>query len=283
MKTTKPLISIIMPVYNAADYLKAAIQSILSQTYSHWELIIIDDASTDSTPKILKSFSRNSKIKIFKNSRNLGVAASLNRALSLSRGQYIARMDADDISHPNRLQKQLKFLQSHPKIVACGVQAEIINGQNQAVGTRSFPQGSQSCHDYLMLTSPILHPTLLAKADIYKKIGYTAKYKTAEDWELYFKFLNFGHLNNLPETLYSYRQLYGSNGFKNIRKAFLLITRIRLNAIKNGYQPAWLMFLSNFLQAFVVFLLPEKLVFRLFSLWRVNSQPSGAMSPALSR
>jgi glycosyltransferase involved in cell wall biosynthesis len=278
MTQKKPLISIIMPCYNAANFLKAAIQSILSQTYSRWELIIIDDASTDSTSKILKLYSRFSKIKVFKNRQNLGVAGSLNRALKLAKGKYIARMDADDLSHPTRLQKQLDFFQSHSGLIACGVQTEIINGQNQTTGTRSFPTGSQACHDYLMLTSPILHPTLMAKASIYKKIGYQTKYKTAEDWDLYFKLIKFGQLGNLPDTLYSYRQLFGSNGFKNIKKAFILITKIRLEAIKNGYQPAWLMLLSNLFQATVVFLLPERLVFRLFSFWRTNKNTTTSIS-----
>jgi len=162
-------------------------------------------------------------------------------------------------------------MQSNPDLIACGVQTDIIDGQNLVTGKRSFPQSSQACHDYLMLTSPILHPTLMAKADIYKKIGYTVKYKTAEDWDLYFKLIKFGTLANLPDTLYSYRQLFGSNGFKNIKKAFILITKIRLEAIKNGYQPARLMLLSNLLQALIVFLLPEILVFDLFKAWRTNS------------
>ena len=258
-----------MPVFNGEKYLQSAINSILSQTINNIEFIIIDDYSTDSTPKILKNI-KDKRVKVHRNTSNLGVAGSLNRALKLTTGKYIARMDADDISHPDRLRKQVDFLKSNPSTIACGVQTEIIDGQNQITGTRSFPISSKSCHDYLMLTSPILHPTLMAQASIYKKIGYTAKYKTAEDWDLYFKLLKFGKLANLPDTLYSYRQIFGSNGFKNIKNAFILITKIRLQAIKNGYQPAWLMLLSNLVQALIVFLLPEKLVFRLFSFWRTS-------------
>jgi glycosyltransferase involved in cell wall biosynthesis len=264
-----PLISVIMPVFNAAAYLKPAVNSILSQSYSNFEYIIVNDCSTDSSLKILRSF-RDPRIKIISNSKNLGVAGSLNRALKLAKGKYVARMDADDISHPDRLRKQVEFLELNPNTIACGVQTEIIDGQNQIISTRSFPISSKSCHDYLMLTSPILHPTLMTRASVYKKIGYTAKYKTAEDWDLYFKLLKFGKLANLPDTLYSYRQIFGSNGFKNIKNAFILITKIRLQAIKNGYQPAWLMLLSNLVQALIVFLLPEKLVFRLFSFWRTS-------------
>ena len=265
-----PLISVIMPVFNGEKYLQSAIDSVLSQTINNFEFIIVDDCSTDSTSKILKNI-KDKCVKIYRNTSNLGVASSLNRALKLAKGKYIARMDADDISYPSRLQKQLEFLESNPSVVACGVQVEIIDAQNRSTSTRSFPQSATSCHDYLMLTSPILHPTLMARASVYKKIGYTAKYKTAEDWDLYFKLLKFGQLQNLPDTLYSYRQSFSSNGFKNIKKAFILITKIRLEAIKNGYQPARLMLLSNLPQALIVFLLPEILVFDLFKAWRTNS------------
>jgi glycosyltransferase involved in cell wall biosynthesis len=266
----KPLISIIMPVFNGAKFLKDAIDSILNQTYTNFEFIIVDDKSTDSSLKIIKSFSDN-RIKILQNKINSGVAFSLNKALKVAKGKYIARMDADDISYLNRIEKQVKFLDKNPNIIAVGCQVKIIDNDNQITGTRHYPINPQKCHDYLMLTSPIQHPTLMARAEIYKIIGYTNEYKTAEDWDLYFRFLNYGQLSNINQYLYSYRQLFGTNGFKNIKKAFILITKIRLNAIINyKYKPAWLMLLSGLIQTIVVFALPEKIVFNLFNLWRVQ-------------
>jgi glycosyltransferase involved in cell wall biosynthesis len=275
MKTkNQSLISIIMPVFNGEKYLEHAIDSILSQTYTNFEFIIVDDKSTDSSPKIIKSFT-DKRIKIIKNKINSGVAFSLNRALKIAKGKYIARMDADDISYPTRIEKQVKFLDKNPNVIAVGCQVKIIGDNDQITGTRHYPLDPKTCHDYLMLTSPIQHPTLMARAKAYKKIGYTSEYKTAEDWDLYFKFLNYGQLSNINQYLYSYRQLFGSNGFKNIKKAFILITKIRLNAILNyGYKPAWLMLLSNLIQTIIVFTLPEKTVFNLFNLWRVQKYSS---------
>lgn len=266
----QPLISIIMPVFNGAKFLNDAIDSILNQTYTNFEFIIVDDKSTDSSLKIIKSYSDN-RIKVLQNKINSGVAFSLNKALKIAKGKYIARMDADDISYPNRIEKQVKFLDQNPHTIAVGCQVKIIGDNNQITGTRHYPIDPKTCHDYLMLTSPIQHPTLMARAEVYKNIGYTSEYKTAEDWDLYFKFLNYGQLSNINQYLYSYRQLFNSNGFKNIKKAFILITKIRLNAILNyKYKPAWLMLLSNLVQTIVVFTLPEKTVFNLFNLWRVQ-------------
>ena len=260
-----------MPVFNGAKFLNDAIDSILDQTYTNFEFIIVDDKSTDSSLKIIKSYS-DKRIKVLKNRTNSGVAFSLNKALKVAKGKYIARMDADDISYPTRIEKQIKFLDKNPNIIAVGTQVKIINNDNQIIGTRHYPVDSKQCHDYLMLTSPIQHPTLMARAQAYKKIGYTSEYKTAEDWDLYFKLLNYGQLSNINQRLYSYRQAFGTNGFKNIKKAFILITKIRLNAILNyKYKPAWLMLLSNLLQATIVFALPEKVVFKIFNYWRVKN------------
>lgn len=287
MKTkNQPLISIIMPVFNGAKFLESAIDSILNQTYTNFEFIIVNDKSTDSSLKIIKSYS-DKRIKVLQNKVNSGVAFSLNKALKIAKGKYIARMDADDISHPTRIEKQVNFLDKNSNIIAVGCQVKIIGDNNRITGTRRYPLDPKTCHDYLMLTSPIQHPTLMARAEIYKKIGYTSEYKTAEDWDLYFKFLNYGQLSNINQYLYSYRQLFGSNGFKNIKKAFVLITKIRLNAILNyKYKPAWLMLLSNLIQTIIVFTLPEKIVFKLFNLWRVQKYSSNPkefpIQPALN-
>ena len=271
-----PIVSVVLPFFNAEKTLERSIRSILNQTFCDFELLLVNNNSTDESNNIAWLLAaEDARIQLLTETIQ-GVTFAANAGNDLAVGKYIARMDADDISYPTRLQKQLEFLESNPSVVACGVQVEIIDAQNRSTSTRSFPQSATSCHDYLMLTSPILHPTLMARASVYKKIGYTAKYKTAEDWDLYFKLLKFGQLQNLPDTLYSYRQSFGSNGFKNIKKAFILITKIRLQAIKNGYQPAWLMLLSNLVQALVVFLLPEKLVFRLFSLWRTSKNATVA-------
>ena len=123
-----------MPAYNAEKYINEAIDSILAQTFTDFEFIIIDDGSTDSTCAIVESYS-DSRIRFFKNEHNLGVAATLNRGLDLARGEYIARMDADDISLPTRFEKQAAYMDSHPDVVVCGTGVECFGARHE---TRFF-------------------------------------------------------------------------------------------------------------------------------------------------
>jgi glycosyltransferase involved in cell wall biosynthesis len=271
-KNKQPLISVIMPVFNADKYLKDAIDSILNQTYSNFEFIIIDDSSTDNSWFIIKNYQKiDKRIVARKNRKNSGVAATLNKALKLCHGEYVARMDADDISLPKRFQIQLHYLKKHPEIVGVGTQVNIINNSNKITGKRYFPTTTNDCYQFLMITSPVQHPTLMVRTQAIKKYQYSANYKTAEDWDLYFKLVQNNQLNNIHETLYNYRQNFGSNGYKNIKKAFVLIFKIRLNAIlKLNYHPSIKGLIITFLQAILVFSLPEKLVFNLFTLWRVK-------------
>lgn len=261
-----------MPVFNADKYLKDAIDSILNQTYSNFEFIIIDDSSTDNSWSIIKNYQKiDKRIVARKNRKNSGVATTLNKALKLCHGEYVARMDADDISLPKRFQIQLHYLKKHPEIVGVGTQVNIINNSNKITGKRYFPTTTKDCYQFLMITSPIQHPTLMVRTQTIKKYQYSANYKTAEDWDLYFKLVQNNQLNNINKTLYNYRQNFGSNGYKNIKKAFILIFKIRLNAIlKLNYHPSIKGLIITFLQAILVFSLPEKLVFNLFTLWRVR-------------
>ncbi len=268
----QPLISIIMPVKDGEKYLGAAIESILAQTWSNWELIVVNDGSTDKTGEILAQYARKDKrIKVITNRKNLGVAASLNKALKAACGQYIARMDADDISLPERLEKQVKFLEKNPAIVAVGCQVEVIDEEDNLVGKKEFPTDPKSCYHYLMLTVPIQHPSLMARSAAIKKYGYDERLWTAEDWDLYFKLLQEGQLSNLKETLYLYRQVFGSNGFHKIRKAFGLVLKTRIKGIlKYGYRPNFWGILATLVQAILIFGLPQKASFTLFNAWRVK-------------
>ena len=187
-------------------------------------MIVVDDGSTDSTLKILSSFAKKDKrIKILRNRKNLGVAGSLNKALKKASGQFIARMDADDICLPRRFEKQIALLKKNPSLVAVGTQTEIINENGEVVGYKDFPLKPEDCYRLMMLTVPIQHPTMMVRAKAIRKYGYQQAFKTAEDWDLYFKLLQEGQLGNTKERLYLYRQCFGSNGFKNIKKAFFLI------------------------------------------------------------
>ncbi len=261
-----------MPAHNAGKFVMEAIDSIINQTYTNWEMIIVNDASTDNTSQILKKYSKNKKIIVLKNKTNLGVASSLNKALKMAKGEYIARMDGDDISLPKRLEIQVKLLQNNPKLVAIGAQVNIIDEETRITAKKEFPINPKDCPNMLMLTVPIQHPSLMVRADAIKKYGYNSHYKTAEDWDLYFKLLNDGQFSNTKETLFLYRQVFGTNGFHKIKKAFWLIFKIRLNGIlKYNYRPTFIGILGTILQTIIVAILPHKLTFKLFNFWRVKN------------
>ena len=209
----------------------------------------------------------------------MGVAASLNRALRQTQGDYVARMDADDVSLPRRFEKQIKFLQKNPWVVAAGCQVGVINQRGELTGYKSFPTEPKNCYQMLMLTVPIKHPTLMVGAKTIKKYFYNPRMKTAEDWELYFKLLQSGELANISEMLYFYRQYFGSNGFHELRKAFGLTVRARLKGIfKYGYRPGVLGVIGVIGEAILVWLLPEKWVFKIFSFLRVKKSPFPKLS-----
>ena len=136
-----PLVSVIMSVYNGEKYLVQAIDSILNQTYQNFEFIIIDDCSTDNSSHILQEYAKkDSRIKIIKKEKNIGIKGfieNLNLGISIAEGKYIARMDADDISLPERFQKQVTFLENNPEIFMVGAQIDFINEKNEIIGEKA--------------------------------------------------------------------------------------------------------------------------------------------------
>ena len=176
-----PKISVIMPAYNAERYIREAIDSILRQTWSDFELIIIDDGSTDSTAAIIAGYTDN-RIRFCPNAQNMGVAATLNRGLELACGAYIARMDADDISLPERFAKQAAYLDAHPDVTVCGTAIELF-----------FPCG-------------IAHPSvMMRRAAILELGGYDPAFNGMEDYELWCRVAEKGKIAVLPEILLRYR------------------------------------------------------------------------------
>lgn len=210
MKYTKNLISVIMGIYNipSKDILESAIESILKQTYKNFEFIIIDDGSTNSTYSWAKEITKNDKrVKLFKNSSNIGLTKTLNKCLSLAKGEYIARMDGDDTCSIDRLEKQINFLQKNKNygLVSCnmnnfdenGIWGERIN--NEIIKKEDF-----------LFTSPIPHPTILTYRWCYDSVnGYKEKWYTDrnEDYDLFMRMFSNGiGMYTLQEKLYNYRE-----------------------------------------------------------------------------
>lgn len=265
-----------MPVWNAATYLPAAIESILSQTFTRFEFIIIDDASTDDSWKIIKKYTRlDKRIRAYKNKINLGVSLTSNIAIAHARCQYLARMDADDISVSNRLEKQLAYLKKHKKTVLVGGQCTLVNEQNQVIGTKSFPTNPQKVKNMMFWAVPTQQGYMMVNRSLLpKKFNwYEPSKRSAEEVNLYFQLIKYGDITNLPDNLYFYRQVEGSLSRLNPKKTFALTLQSRLLALKNGYRPTFLSVLINLAQIFAISILPSNTIYHLWYLVRGVTQP----------
>lgn len=193
-----------MPVYNAEKYLAEAIDSIIQQTYKDWELIIINDGSTDSSEDIIKSYN-DQRIHYFENSVNLGVIKTLNKGIDLCSGKYIARMDADDISHSKRLEEQVLFLESHPDYVMCGTNGIIIDKEYKEMRSfRSIPF-DEGIRIKLLFSNPFTHPSVMIRTQILRVEKYSEEWKHVEDLELWTRIVEKGKVANLKQQYLTYR------------------------------------------------------------------------------
>ena len=210
-----PKVSVIMAAYNCEKTVGRAIESILAQTFTDWELIICDDASTDHTGRSLKEYKRQypEKIILIKNSRRCYLAHSLNRCLKIAKGEYIARMDADDISLPERFQTQVDFLDKHPDYMVVGTAMIPFDAQGKKAARymKTQPQARD-----LVSRSPFAHATIMMRKSAYTQLGgYTVSKRTrrGQDYDLWFRFFALGEKGyNLQEPLYLV--LEDSNSFK---------------------------------------------------------------------
>lgn len=203
--SSAPKISVIMSVYNGMPYLKEAVQSILAQTYKNFEFIIVDDASTDRSWQYLKSL-KDKRLKLIKNKKNLGLAKSLNITLRQAQGDFVARMDADDVSLPQRLEKQMQFFKKNPSVDICGTWVNLIDENSQIIGEKKYPVNDSGIKKLLAWQPSIIHPTLMTRAKVLKELaGYDSKFDLAEEYELLMRAKNKFEMANLPMKLLKWR------------------------------------------------------------------------------
>jgi glycosyltransferase involved in cell wall biosynthesis len=200
-----PTVTVLMSVYNGAPYLAEAVGSILGQTFSEFELLVVDDGSTDDSAAILQACT-DTRLKVIKNESNLGLIASLNRGLEAIRGEYVARMDADDIALPNRLQRQVEFLRASPRTGLCGTWFRTFGGDRSTVVHP--PTAADDTAARLFYESPLGHPTVMFRRALLEEheLRYSREYPHAEDFELWTRFARVTELANVPEVLLRYRQ-----------------------------------------------------------------------------
>lgn len=207
MSDALPLISIAMPVFNAARTLPAALRSIAWQTYSNWELLLIDDGSSDASVKLSLGAAKNdSRIRFVEGRGNAGLAARLNQAIALANGPYVARMDADDIAYPERLATQLKFLISHPECDLVGSGALVFDDAGQIHGKWQAPVAHDAICARPWVRFPIPHPTWMGKHEWFARHGYRADYKKTQDQDLLLRAYTQSRFACVPEILLGYRQ-----------------------------------------------------------------------------
>lgn len=200
-----PKISVILPVYNCEKYLKQSIESVLTQTFTDFELIIINDGSIDGSEGIIKSFS-DERIVYVKNETNLKLIASLNKGIKIARGEYIARMDADDISHKDRFACQFKYLEQHKDIGICSTWARIIDNDGKVTGRIKNPTSPNIIDCSLLFTCPLLHPSIMGRSDVFKQFRYSKEALHIEDMELWSRMsINGVRMANISKYLINYR------------------------------------------------------------------------------
>jgi glycosyltransferase involved in cell wall biosynthesis len=222
-----PLVSVILPCYNAEAYIAASVQSILNQTHTNIELIVIDDASTDQTVPVIRNIADN-RLQLIEKPANTGYTDSLNMGLSLARGTYIARMDADDISEPTRLAKQVAYFETHPEVVLCGCWITLI--PQQTVFT--YPVEHFSIVEELFSRNSFAHPSVMFRKSIVDQhtLRYDRTFEPTEDYELWTRMMMLGEVYNIPEPLLEYRT-HGqqiSNYKSTLQKQNRMRTRLQL-------------------------------------------------------
>jgi len=210
---SSPRVSVIMPVYNTAAYLGEAIQSILDQSYADFEFIIINDGSADHSEQIINSFN-DPRIIYLSNNQNQGLVYTLNRGVDLASGEWIARMDGDDISLPIRFEEQMQYLHDHPYVDVLATTIQLIDESGQQAGIWTGDRAAilpGQILAYLPVNNCIAHPSVMVRAEVLKKFKYLEEQAQAEDYDLWLRLAASGYvIHKLDETLLKHRIIASS-------------------------------------------------------------------------
>jgi glycosyltransferase involved in cell wall biosynthesis len=204
-----PLVSVAMPVYNAENYIRKAIDSVLSQTYGNLELIIVNDASADRSEEIILSY-KDPRIRYEANSVNLGIAKTRNKCVQLAKGKYIAVLDNDDVAQPERLELQMKFLESNMDFGVCGSCYEVIDENEKLIEKVRVPISDKEVKTYLLFDNCFCNSTIMIRSELLKERNYAEEFDMIEDYYFLYAISKFKKLYNLPLYITKYR-VHGKN------------------------------------------------------------------------
>ncbi|MEK7570683.1 MAG: glycosyltransferase family 2 protein [Patescibacteria group bacterium] len=270
-RVTKPLVTVLMAAYNSEKYIAQAIESILHQSLKDFELVIIDDCSRDATWEVIQKYAKkDARITSYRNKTNLKSCQTLINGMKLAKGRYIAIMDHDDWSYPDRLEKQYAFLERHPRVGIVGGTLEITDEKGEITSERRYNLTDRPIREKIFRYSPYAHPLIMIRRSVLQKIGYyNPSFAPADDYELYFRIGEIAEFANLPDKLVKYRVLLNSITNKSTKKMELKTIQVR-NTYKNtrSYTMSKSDKIYNMLHYFSLFIIPEKLKLRLFNILR---------------
>jgi glycosyltransferase involved in cell wall biosynthesis len=202
----RPLVTVLISAHNDLRFLPEAVESIFAQTFDDYEFLIIDDGSTDGTRAYLDSL-RDPRVRVLRNLTNVGLTPSLNRGLDAAAGEFVARIDADDVALPQRLARQVEFLRAHPEVAVCGSARDMVDERGSFVAHAPAAEDDLCIRWKCLLGNPFAHPTVMFRLDLLDEHGlrYDERCRTAQDYELWTRLLAMTRGANLREPLMKYR------------------------------------------------------------------------------
>lgn len=239
MTQTPAAIDILVTAYDSARFLPQTIDSILKQTFTNWRLLIVDDLSTDRTAEIIQDYaSRDARI-FYLHGQHQGIAAAANIGLGAVSAPLLARIDADDIASPIRLQVQYDFMQSHPDIIAVGSDVMLIDKQGKPLRRRTAPNGWQRIETTLKTRNCMCHPSAMIRTQALRQIGgYRDKFRNSLDYDLWLRLSEIGKIDNIPQDLLFYRRHAAQiSASSNAHRQTLYSVAAVTDAFIRRYQP----------------------------------------------
>lgn len=267
----KPLVSVVMSAFNADSYINRSIESILLQTLKNFELIVVNNASSDKTLSIIRSYARKDKrIRIINNKQSLKFSHSLNIGVSFAKADLIARMDADDASDPKRLEAQYLFLKKHPKVAIVGTNIIVVDTNGVKIWQRRYPAESKAIKGIMLRYAPFAHPTVMFRKKVFEEFGgYNPKMRLCEDIDFWFRIGTKYDFGNISINLLRYTLSKTSSTHYNLRRQELASFQVKLKAIfEYGYRPSLYDIIYNLLQFLSMWFMPANFRIKFYNMIR---------------
>ncbi len=274
MTDNNPLVSIVIPVHNGERYIKEALDSCINQTYQNIEIIIVNDESKDSTLDILREYEKkDNRIQVISVSKQNGLGNVINIGIRQSKGEYIARIDADDVMYPTRLEKQIEYLENNSDCVAVGGQIDIIDAESKITGHREYAIEDKDIKRNMFLFMPFAHPAVMLRKSSVEEVGlYPENMWKVEDVKFFFLLSKIGTFHNLPDTVLKYRMTFNTESQSKMVDHFKKTNEIRRWAIKElGIKPSvgqYIKWKIETMGAYVLSIFPPKVFMGMFELVR---------------